>query len=68
MNGEELQNHMEKRDGTIALLQMAADSNPQLRIGQILHIAASKAGWQAEDLFYIPDEILKKGLQKFLYI
>lgn len=26
MNGEELQNHMEKHDDTIALLQMAADT------------------------------------------
>lgn len=38
----------------------------ELRITQILSIAAKKAGWNNDDLFYCPDEIIQKGLRLFL--
>lgn len=37
-------------------------SHPELRVGQILVNAAHKAGWENDDIFYCPDEMLKKGL------
>lgn len=35
---------------------------PELRFAQILAIAAAKAGWKGNDIFYCPDDILEKGL------
>lgn len=37
-------------------------SYPELRVRQILVNAAHKAGWENDDIFYCPDEVLKKGL------
>lgn len=36
---------------------------PELRICQIFNIAAFKAGWKDNDLFYCPDEMILKGLE-----
>lgn len=35
----------------------------ELRLCQILSNAASKAGWDNNDLFYLPDEKLLEGLE-----
>lgn len=35
----------------------------ELRLCQILSIAANKAGWKDNDLFYCSDETILKGLQ-----
>lgn len=40
--------------------------HPQLRYQQIMSIAASKGGWRENDLFYCPDDILLKGLNKII--
>lgn len=40
--------------------------HPQLRYQQIMSIAASKGGWDNKDLFYCPDEVLLKGLNKLI--
>lgn len=37
--------------------------HPELRLCQILSIAATKAGWKDNDLFYCSDETILKGLQ-----
>lgn len=39
---------------------------PELRFQQIMTIAAQKADWKDNDLFYCPDEIILKGLTRFL--
>lgn len=31
-----------------------------------MSIAASKGGWDNKDLFYCPDEVLRKGLNKLI--
>lgn len=36
--------------------------HPELRFQQIMTIAAQKAGWKDNDLFYCPNEIIEKGL------
>ena len=37
--------------------------HPELRLCQILSNAARKAGWDNNDLFYLPDEKLLEGLE-----
>lgn len=37
--------------------------HPELRLCQILSNAASKAGWDNNDLFYLPDDKLLEGLE-----
>lgn len=39
---------------------------PELRFQQIMSIAARKAGWSDNDLFYCPNETILKGLTQFL--
>lgn len=50
----------------VILLKEAKTKHPELRYGQILAIAASKAGYCNDDLFYIEDSDLEKGLIKVL--
>lgn len=38
----------------------------ELRVGQIIVIAARKGGWELDDVFSCPDEVLKAGLAKWL--
>lgn len=37
--------------------------HPELRLCQVLSIAAHKAGWANEDLFYCPDSTILQGLE-----
>ena len=37
--------------------------HPELRLCQALSIAAHKAGWTNDDLFYCPDSTILKGLE-----
>lgn len=39
---------------------------PELRICQILSIAAHHGGWSDNDLFYCPDEVIEKGLNHMI--
>lgn len=39
-------------------------SHPELRVCQILSIAATKGGWGNSDLFYCPDDVILQGLEK----
>lgn len=39
-------------------------NHPELRICQIMSIAAKKADWFNDDLFYCPDDTLINGLEK----
>lgn len=41
-------------------------THPELRFQQIIHIAADKAGWNSNDLFYCEDSVIKAGLEKWL--
>lgn len=45
-------------------IQRVHAERPYLRLGQLLTIAAKEAGWEENDLFYIPDDVLFKGLRK----
>lgn len=40
--------------------------HPELHFQQIMTIAAQKAGWKDNDLFYCPDETIKQGLDMWL--
>lgn len=40
--------------------------HPELRFQQIIYIAANKAGWNGDDLFYCEDSIIKAGFEKWL--
>lgn len=46
-----------------SLLSCISKRSPELRIGQTMVIAAKKGGWNQDDIFYCPDDILLKGLQ-----
>lgn len=46
-----------------SLLSCISKRSPKLRICQIMVIAAKKGGWNQDDIFYCPDDILLKGLQ-----
>ena len=39
---------------------------PEMRIGQLIYCAAAKAGWNNDDVFYLPDEMLMRGLQEMM--
>lgn len=39
---------------------------PELRFQQIMTIAAQRAGWKENDLFYCPDDVINQGLEKTL--
>lgn len=45
------------------LLARVRKLHPELRLCQILSIAAYKAGWTDNDLFYCPDSTILKGLE-----
>ena len=45
------------------LLKDIRHRHPELRICQILSIAAYKAGWDNNNTFYLPDEKLLSGLE-----
>lgn len=40
--------------------------HPELRVGQIMSIAAQKGGWNNNDIFYCSNDILKAGFRKWL--
>lgn len=48
------------------LLMTVRAIHPELRVCQIMSIAAKKAGWKNYDLFYIPDEMLGDGLMQII--
>ena len=57
---------MENVDFTMSgrgLLAIVRKKYPELRLCQLLSIAAYKAGWANEDLFYCPDSTILKGLE-----
>lgn len=37
--------------------------HPELRVCQIMSVAAKYAGWENDDLFYCPDSVILKGLE-----
>ena len=45
------------------LLNEIKKRHPELRICQIIDIAAYKAGWDNNDLFYLSDEKILSGLE-----
>lgn len=48
----------------IRLLAEISESNPELRICQIISNAAKLGGWNPDDIFYCSDAILLDGLKK----
>lgn len=49
-----------------SLLQTVKCCYPELRTCQILTIAAHYGGWNGNDLFYCPDDIIEAGLKFML--
>lgn len=49
------------------LIKAYHSCHPELRLCQLLYIAANKAGWSNDDLFYCPDDKLSDGLVKMLH-
>ena len=45
------------------LVSQVNQKHPELRLCQIISNAANKAGWDNNDLFYLPDEKLLEGLK-----
>lgn len=37
--------------------------HPELRFTQIITMAANRAGWKENDLFYCTNEMIEKGLE-----
>lgn len=49
-----------------AKIRIVNQLHPELRFNQIISIAAKRAGWKDDDLFYCPDEIIVKGLDALI--
>ncbi len=47
----------------VMLVYEIRQRHPELRLCQILSNAASKAGWENDDLYYLPDKKLLEGLE-----
>ena len=45
------------------LILSALFAFPELRIGQLLVNAAHKGGWNQDDIFYCPDDVIEKGIK-----
>ncbi len=50
-------------DEILNLVKVVHAIYPMLRFQQIMSIAAQKAGWKDNDLFYCPDDIIVSGLK-----
>lgn len=50
-------------DEILNLAKVVHTIYPMLRFQQIMSIAAQKAGWKDNDLFYCPDDIIVSGLK-----
>jgi len=48
----------------LELIELAWKEKPDLRLCQLLAVAANRAGWSHDDLFHLEDDKLKKGLNK----
>ena len=57
---------MEKNVNVMRLLFEVHKQRPQLRLAQLICVAAANAQWQNDDVFYLPDERLAEGLEKML--
>lgn len=53
-------------DEVLSLAKVASVIYPMLRFQQMMSIAAQKAGWKDNDLFYCPDDTIIKGLKLML--
>ena len=49
-------------DKITSLIAQVSAIYPELRLGQLLTIAAKNANWQQSDIFYCPDDRLERGL------
>lgn len=53
-------------DEILSLVKVVNAIYPMLRFQQMMSIAAQKAGWKENDLFYCPDDIIASGLKLML--
>lgn len=53
-------------DEILSLAKVVNAIYPMLRFQQMMSIAAQKAGWKENDLFYCPDDIIVSGLKLML--
>lgn len=53
-------------DEILNLVRVVHAAYPMLRFQQMMSIAAQKAGWKENDLFYCPDDIIVSGLKLML--
>jgi len=57
-----------QQDLILDILLTAWRKNPELRLGQLMHIAAVKSGCNMDksDIFSVSDEVIEEGLSEFL--
>lgn len=53
-------------DEILSLIEIVHAIYPMLRFQQMMSIAAQKAGWKENDLFYCPDDTIASGLKFML--
>lgn len=53
-------------ENIFAKIRMINQIHPELRFNQIMSIAAKRAGWKEDDLFYCPNETIEQGLDMLL--
>ena len=53
-------------DNLLNIIRVYWKKNPNMRLSQILSIAAYKAQWINKDLFYLEDNKLFEGLTKLM--
>lgn len=53
-------------DEILSLVKVVNAIYPMLRFQQMMSIAAQKAGWKENDIFYCPDDIIASGLKLML--
>ncbi len=50
-------------DGMLAALKFAWQKHPDMRLTQMMAMAAHLGGWTSTDPFYCEDEMMKRGLE-----
>lgn len=52
---------------TLAILQAVWEETPDMRLGQLIQNAAFRGGWTDNDIFYVEDGTVIKGLTEMTY-
>lgn len=52
--------------GILSLLCAVKAKVPNLSVPQLLKVAAQREGWDNDDLYWCPEELLERGLESLL--